>query len=96
MTYSQRVKASKKVLQAMDSLGEDQSFSFIYDERQFEMKCFAILEDGNKLYSVYQKGPEILGMNVEKITPTSFTLYTFNMMGLKTTYKMGMDKMEII
>ena len=38
----------------------------------------------------------IQGMNVDKITNKYITLYDFNMMGQKSSYKMEISKISII
>jgi len=36
------------------------------------------------------------GMNVKKVTKQYITLYTFDMMSQRTTYKMALDKIRVI
>ena len=95
MTYSERVKASKVIVEKISSLTEGDSFTFKYRGIVYVLDCYSISEaTGRRSYSVNKVGSYGSGMNVEKIGPTSLSLYTFDMMGKKSTYKMDMSLIE--
>jgi hypothetical protein len=97
MTYSERVKASKVIVSRIDSLREGGSFTFKYRDIVYFLDCYSISEStGRSSCAVNKVGSfGYNGMNVDKIGPTSLYLYTFNMMGQKSTYKMDMSLMVI-
>ena len=96
MTYKEKVKAGKEIVKQMNLLGEEDFFSFEYKGEIFKLRCFAEYDDGRKCYAV-NKLYSMNSMNVDdkKIGPSSLTLYTFDMMNQKATYKMDMSLMKI-
>jgi hypothetical protein len=98
MTYSERVKASRVVTEKINSLAEGDSYTFKYRGIVYVLDCYSISHvTGRRSYSVNKVGTYGTygsGMNIEKIGPTSLSLYTFDMMEQKTTYKMDMSLME--
>ena len=96
MTYSEKVKASKVVVERINSLLKDESFTFKYKGIIYVLDCYSISQvTGRRSYSVNKVGSYgSNGMNVEKIGPTSLSLYTFDMMEQKSTYKMDMSLIE--
>ena len=96
MTYSDKVKASKVIVERINSLLEDESFTFKYKGIIYVLDCYSISQvTGRRSYSVNKVGSYgSNGMNVEKIGPTSLSLYTFDMMEQKSTYKMDMSLIE--
>lgn len=96
MTYQDKVKASKEIIKRINSLLEDESFTFKYKGIVYVLDCFSIVEaTGRRSYSVNKVGSYgSNGMNVEKIGPTSLSLFTFDMMEQKSTYKMDMSLMD--
>ena len=72
-------------------LGIDSEMKITYDGRDFKIRCYAGYK-GEKAYSI--STGEFFGrsMNVDKITTRYISLYTFDMMERKTTYKMALDK----
>lgn len=96
MTYSDKVKASKEIVERINTLKVGDSFTFRYKGIVYEMDCFSIMEStGRRSYSVNKANAYGRnGMNVEKINPTSLSLYSFDMMDQKSTYKMELFLME--
>ena len=106
MTYQEKVQASKKVLQAIKALGHDEVMEFTYGteycykakkeiDRVFEIKAYHYKTTDTIDYSVYESKSWGRGMNVERVTSTSLRLYTYDMMGNRTTYTMPLYAMYI-
>jgi hypothetical protein len=107
MTYQDKVQASKKVLEAIKALAHDEVFEFIYGTdydyttkaqapRVFNIKAYTYKSTGDTEYSIHETKIFGRGMNVDKITPTSLKLYTYDMFGSKTTYTMPLYEMSIV
>ena len=98
MTYREKVKAGKEIIKRMEGLLEDNSFTFKYKNETYKLKCYAVYDDGKKSYAIDKIGSYVGGMNIDdkKIGPTSLTLYTYDMMNQKATYKMDMSSIEIL
>jgi len=95
MTYSEKVKAGKEIISRMEALQENDKITFKYKGQVYRLYCYSVYEDGRRSYAVdkvggYGDG----GMNIEKVGPTSLSLYSFDMMGQKSTYKIDMSLME--
>lgn len=69
------------------------SFKIKYSGKEFEFECFHVDRNDEKSFSVNKP---IHTMNVEKITDKYLTLYSYDMMSQKTTYKMAIDLIELI
>lgn len=97
MTYSQKVKAGKEIIERMNSLSENDKFTFKYKNEVYFLKCYSVYDDGRKSYAIDKVSHYGSGMNIDdkKIGPTSLTLYTYDMMGQRATYKMDMSLMEL-
>jgi len=97
MTYSQRVNSGKEIVKTMEGLSEDGKFTFKYNNETYQLRCYTVFDDGTKSYSVDKVGSYGYGgMNVGKIGPTVLELYTYDMMGQRSTYKMNMSLMEVL
>lgn len=88
MTYLEKVKKCAPFFIMVKSLKKDQKMSFAYEGKRFELKAYRCYK-GEMSYSVWNS---MRGMNVSNIGVTSITLYDFNMMGQKTTYRMDILK----
>jgi len=106
MTYQEKIKQSKKVLAAIKALGHDEVMQFTFGteycykakkeiDRVFEIKAFHYKTTGNVDYSIYEAKSWGRGMNVDRVTSTSLRLYSYDMMGNKTTYTMPLYAMYI-
>ena len=97
MTYSDKVKASKEIVERMKGLPEDGTFTFKYKEDMYKLACYSVYNNDRRAYSIDKVGSYHSGMNIEdKIGPTSLSLYTYDMMGQRATYKMPMYLMEVL
>ena len=87
---------SKKVLMDINCLRVDSKIEFKYKGREFRLRCFGDYR-GEKDLSVFPADRLFGdGMNVEKISNKYLSLYTFDMMGTKTKYKMSLEEMEVM
>ena len=88
MTYSEKKQASKKVLEAIDGLKDNETIYVTYGKtydgkpRVFNIKAYSSGKD-DMSYSIWDS---IRGMNIEKIGKTTMKAYDYNMMSQKTTY----------
>jgi len=102
MTYSDKVKASKGLLEAIKALGNNESIKVIYGKdyngnpRQYKIKC-SIYKASGPSYSIYKDDVwAIDGMNIDSLTSTQAKAYTYDMMGQRTTYNFPLYGMEIV
>ena len=101
MTYSDKVKASKGLLEAIKALGNDEYVVVTYgtdynnEPRRFRIKC-SIFKSGTS-YSIHKDDVwAIEGMNIEEFTNTQAKAYTFDMMGQRTTYSFPLYDMVLV
>lgn len=76
------------------SLKKDGKFKFIYKSKEYTFSCFDKSERFGNSFSV--SNGIFSSMNVDKITKQYVTLYDFNMMSQRTTYKMAIDEIELV
>jgi hypothetical protein len=98
MTYKERVQAGKEIIKRMEGLSEDTGFTFKYKNKVYTLKCYAVYDNGRRSYAIDKVASYMGVMNIDDklIGPTGLTLYTFDMMGQKATYKMDMSSMEVL
>jgi hypothetical protein len=75
----------------MSSLKDDESFNILYRGAIYMVSAY-VAYNGEMSYSVWK---DHRGMNVSKVGKTSLTLYTFDMMSQRTTYRMDLSKCSI-
>ena len=82
----------KKLIEALQVNVEEITFTFQNEE--FTISRFD--ERSNEVggCSVAKKGSWINTMNIEKVTSKYITVYSFDMMGQKSTFKFPIDKLE--
>ena len=102
MTYSDKVKASKDLLEAIKALGNDESIKVQYGTdyngkpKQYKIKC-SIYKHSGPTYSIHKDDFwAIDGMNIESLTNTQAKAYTYDMMSQRTTYNFPLYAMEIV
>ena len=88
MSYSKKVKECKPFVDMVKGLKEDQYMEFAYSGNRYKISAYKSY-NGEMSYSVWNS---FRGMNVSNIGATSITLYTFDMMSQKTTYRMDILK----
>ena len=104
MTYSDKVKASKSILDLIKSLGKDESVELSYGKdrngtpRVYKIRAYSSYDD-QLSYSIWNS---FSGMNIESIGKTTMKGYTYDMMSQKTTYTFNLymfnkvDQYEVI
>ena len=98
MTYQEKVKASKKVLEAIYGLEDGQSINVTYGtDREGKFKHYSIRAyngfRGEMSYSIWNS---FSGMNIDALTKTQAKAYTYDMMSQKTTYNFPLYLMKIV
>ena len=70
---------------------ENDKFTFFYKGNEYNFRCYFVSSSGEKDFTVERVGDVRSGMNVGKITRKYITLYTYDMMDQKSTYKMSLE-----
>ena len=84
---------SKKVLLEIKCLGDGDKMIFEYKGKEYKILCWESLNELN--YSVYPNDSYSLnGMNVDKISNKYISLYTYDMMGNISKYKMSLEEIK--
>ena len=101
MTYSNKVKASQTIINAINALGDNEHIVVSYgtdyngEPRQFRIRC-SIFKSGPS-YSITKNDVfTIDGMNIAEFTNTMAKAYTYDLMGQKTTYNFPLYDMELV
>ena len=102
MTYSDKVKASQIIVNAINALGNDEhivvSYGTDYDNKpqRYRIKC-SIYKGGKPSYSIHRDDVwAINGMNFSEISKTVAKAYTYDMMNQRTTYNFPLYDMELV
>lgn len=102
MTYSDKVKASQIIVNAISALGNDEhivvSYGTDYDGKpvRYRINC-SIYKSGKPSYSIHRDDVwAINGMNFSEISKTVAKAYTFDMMNQRTTYTFPLYEMELV
>ena len=97
MTYSEKVKVSKKLYSNMEGMAEDDVLSIQYKGEPYEIYCYVYKGLKEKDWSIYKDGRYWSGMNIEnrEMKPTSMMAYTYDMMSQRTTYKFKMQDIKV-
>ena len=103
MTYSQKVKASKELLTAIQALEDKQYVIVEYgtdykgEPMRFKIDAFVYSNGKKATYRVYKD--ELFstnGMNVEKFSGTIMYAYSYDLMSTKTTYNFPLYEMKLV
>ena len=98
MTYSDKVKQSKNVLEAIKSLKDEGILKVTYGvgfkgvPNEYTIRAYS----GSKGVISYSIWSSFSGMNIDTIGKTTMKAYTFDMMSQKTTYVFPLYKFNII
>lgn len=76
------------------SLKKNDEFKFTYKSKEYTFSCFDKSERFGNSFSVSSR--ILSSMNVDKITKQYVTLYDYNMMSQRSTYKMAIDEIELV
>ena len=91
-------KKSQFLNKKIKNLKEGDKFIFTYGDKDYEFYCH-LFSDKLKIanFSVHESG-SFLGrsMNVDKITNKYITVYDYNLFKVRSTYKIPINKIEMI
>ena len=101
MTYSEKKQASKKVLDAIKALDNNEmlevSYGIGYEGKPnlYTIRAYssASRKGGDMSYSIWSS---FSGMNIDSLGPTTIKTYTFDMMSQKTTFTFPLYEMELV
>ena len=102
MTYSDKVKQSKNVLEAIYGLKDDEHIIVSYGTDREGRPNYYIVRAyegfrGEMRYSIHKDSPlSIDGMNIEKIGRTTMKGYTYDLMSQRTTYVFPLYEFKLI
>ena len=101
MTYSQKVKASNIIINAIEGLkdGEKLRVSYGTDSDNMPIRYFIACNvyGSGASYSIHRDEIwSINGMNISTIGNTVMEAYSYDMMGQRTTYRFPLYEMEIV
>ena len=102
MTYSDKVKQSKNVLNAIQSLKDDEHIIVSYGTDREGRPNYYIVRAyegfrGEMRYSIHKDSHlSIDGMNIEKIGRTTMKGYTYDLMSQRTTYVFPLYEFKLI
>lgn len=98
MTYQEKKQASKKVLNAIKALKDEEVLEVAYGKgfkgvpNVYTIRAYKGRRKGEMSYSIWST---FSGMNISSLGPTTAKAYTFDMMSQKTTYTFPLYEMEI-
>ena len=101
MTYSDKVKASQNIINAINALGNDEyivvSYGTDYDGKPMQYRIVCHVYKSGTSYSIHRDDVwAINGMNFSEISKTTAKAFTYDMMGQKTTYSFPLYDMELV
>ena len=97
MKYSEKIKASNKVIKAIKSLKDEEELTIHYgktykgEPTQYRIHAYGS-KSGKMSYSIWNA---FSGMNVESIGKTIMKTYTYDMMSQRTNYNFPLYEIEI-
>ena len=99
MTYSDKVKQSKKVLEAIKALGNEEELKVTYGvgfkgvPNVYSIKAYCSKHSGEVSYCIWNN---FCGMNISSLGPTTAKAYTYDMMSQRTNYNFPLYEMSIV
>jgi len=82
----------KELKDKIHQLQESENFNFTYQGIGYILSCYGVGPTGEKYVAVHKTNKWGRSMNIDKITDNYIILYDFNMMDVKSTYKMSIKK----
>ena len=98
MVYSDKVKASKAMLDIIKSMNDEETIKFTYgkgwkgEPNVYRVHCYKSKE-GVSSYSIWNS---FSGMNVDSLGPTMVKCYTYDMRSQRTNYSFPLHKMLMV
>ena len=104
MTYSEKVKAGKVLVEAIKSLKDGEHVIVTYgkdyngDPRRFRIRCMEYKTHTlPNSYSIYNDDVwSTNGMNIEKFTNTMAKAFTYDLMGQRTNYNFPLHELVLV
>ena len=103
MTYSDKVKASKDLLRAINALNDSEYIVVEYgvdfkgEPKRYRIECSRYSEEREKSYRIHKDEKfSFTGMNIEKFSGTKAYAYTYDLMNQKTTYAFPLYEMRLV
>ena len=96
MTYFEKVKASKDLYKAIKAMEDDAELYILYGSDTFRVRCYTYDDVWSKRYTLSDNRPFGKSMNVDKLTKTTMSLYTYDLMSQPTTYRLSLYKCKLI
>ena len=103
MTYSQKVKASKDLLKAINALEDSQYIVVEYgvdfkgEPKRFRIECSKFSEERENTYRIHKDERfSFTGMNIAKFSGTKAYAYSYDLMNNKTTYNFPLYDMKLV
>ena len=90
LKYSDKVKKAAPIVKAIYGLKDGEALKISYAGKEYKVSAYSSCND-KMSYSVWNS---FRGMNVNKVGRTSLSLYTYDMMSQKTTYRMSLLDIE--
>ena len=91
LKYSDKVKKAAPIVKAIYGLKDGEALKISYAGKEYKVSAYNGY-NGEMNYSVWNG---INGMNVSKVGRTGISLYTYDMMSQRTTYRMNLLNMEV-
>jgi hypothetical protein len=97
MKYSEKIKASQKVIKAITSLKDEEKLTIHYGVKfkgkptQYRIHAYKS-KRGVMSYSIWSS---FSGMNIDSIGKTTMKAYTYDMMSQRTNYNFPLYEIEI-
>lgn len=102
MKYTDKVKASKGIIEAIKALKDGESIKVQYGTDRdglpnyYKIKC-SVWKHSGPTYSIHKDSIfSVDGMNIDNIALTTMRGYTYDMMSQRTTYTFPLYSMHII
>jgi len=99
MKYSEKIQASKEIINAMESMTTEQHLIVEYPLRG-ALKQFTIIKHEPILEAASEARFSINrpfeGMNIEKVGKTTMNGYTYDLMGQRTSYTFKLYEFNIV
>lgn len=90
VSYSDKVKKASSIRTAILALKDEETLKVSYKDDVYEIRAYSGY--GDRLsYSIWNS---FRGMNIQKVGNTALTMYTYDMMQQKTTYRMSLLDIE--
>tara|TARA_S200002703_G_scaffold99450_1_gene85951 strand:- start:13 stop:333 length:321 start_codon:yes stop_codon:yes gene_type:complete len=99
MKYSEKIQASKEIINAMESMTTEQRLVVEYplrgDLKQFRIVKHEPILESDEEYRLSING-QFEGMNIDKVGKTTMNGYTYDLMSQRTSYTFKLYEFNIV